>query len=77
MGVVQSQTGMYAGFGTGGIWGIKAAVDDINAAGGVNVGNTKMKMTLTVVDDQSDQNKGGPLAENLVTQSKVNFPHGR
>jgi hypothetical protein len=64
-----------AGLGlcTGGIFGIKAAVDDINAAGGVSVGNAKMKITLTIVDDQSDQNKGGPLAENLVTQGKVNF----
>ncbi len=73
IGIVQSQTGMYAGFGTGGVWGIRAAVDDINAAGGVKVGNANMKLTLTVVDDQSDQNKGGPLAENLVTQQKVNF----
>lgn len=73
IGVVQSLTGMYAGFGTGGIWGIKAAVADINAAGGVDVGGTKMKITITEVDDQSDQNRGGPLAEGLVTQTKVNF----
>ena len=73
MGLIQSQTGMYAGFGAGGVWGIKAAVDDINAAGGVKVGNTNMKLTLVVIDDQSDQNKGGPLAESLVTQQKVNF----
>jgi branched-chain amino acid transport system substrate-binding protein len=73
IGVVQSQTGMYAGFGTGGIWGIQAAVADINAEGGVKVGNSKMKISVKVVDDQSDQNKGAPLAESLVTQDKVNF----
>jgi branched-chain amino acid transport system substrate-binding protein len=32
-----------------------------------------MKLSLTTVDDQSDQNKGGPLAEGLVTSNKVNF----
>ncbi len=73
LGVVQSLTGMYAGFGQGGIFGLQAAVDDINAAGGVDVGGTKMKLTLITVDDQSDQNKGGPLAEGLVTSNKVNF----
>jgi branched-chain amino acid transport system substrate-binding protein len=73
LGLIQSQTGMYAGFGVGGVWGIKAAVDDINAAGGVKVGSANMKLVLSIVDDQSDQNKGGPLAENLITQQKVNF----
>jgi branched-chain amino acid transport system substrate-binding protein len=73
LGVVQSLTGMYAGFGQGGIYGLQAAVDDINALGGVKVGDKNMKLSLTVVDDQSDQNKSGPLAEGLVTSNKVNF----
>jgi len=73
VGVVQAQTGMYAGFGTGDIFGIEAAVDDINALGGVDVGGTKMKIKLFILDDQSDPNKTGTLAESLVTQSNVQF----
>ena len=38
IGVIQAQTGMYAGFGTGGLFGIKAAAEDINRLGGVDVG---------------------------------------
>ncbi len=73
VGVVQAQTGMYAGFGAGDIFGIQAAVDDINATGGVNVGGTKMKIKLTISDDQSDPNKTGTLAESLITQNNVQF----
>ena len=73
VGVVQAQTGMYAGFGTGDIFGIQAAVDDINALGGVDVNGVKELIKLTIVDDQSDPNKAGPLAESLVTQSGVQF----
>ena len=73
VGVVQAQTGMYAGFGTGDIFGIQAAVEDINNAGGVDVGGTKMKIKLTIVDDQSDPTKTGALAESLITQYNVQF----
>jgi len=73
VGVIQAQTGMYAGFGAGDIFGIQAAVDDINALGGVDVNGVKMPIKLTIVDDQSDPNKAGPLAEILVTQSGVQF----
>jgi len=73
VGVIQAQTGMYAGFGAGDIFGIQAAVDDINALGGVDVGGTKMKIKLFIVDDQSDPNKTGTLAESLITQNNVQF----
>jgi branched-chain amino acid transport system substrate-binding protein len=73
VGVVQSQTGGYAGFGTGGIYGIQAAVEDINAQGGVDVNGTKYKIVLTIVDDQSDPTKAGTLAESLITQNNVQF----
>jgi branched-chain amino acid transport system substrate-binding protein len=73
VGVVQSQTGAYAGFGTGGVYGVQAAVDDINALGGVDVGGTKYTIALTVVDDQSDPTKAGTLAESLITQNNVQF----
>jgi branched-chain amino acid transport system substrate-binding protein len=73
VGVVQAQTGMFAAFGQGGVFGIKAAVDDINKQGGVNVGKTKMPIKLTVVDNESDPNKAGSLSESLIVQDKVNF----
>lgn len=73
VGVVQAQTGMFAAFGQGGVFGIKAAVDDINKQGGVKVGNTKIPIKLTVVDNESDPNKAGSLAESLMAQDKVSF----
>lgn len=73
IGVVQSQTGAYAGFGTGGIYGIQAAVEDINRLGGIDVGGTKYKVGLSIADDQSDPTKAGTLAESLITQTNVQF----
>ena len=73
VGVVEAQTGMFAGFGQGGVFGIKAAVDDINKQGGVNVGGKKMPIKLTIVDNESDPNKAGSLAESLIVQEKVQF----
>jgi branched-chain amino acid transport system substrate-binding protein len=73
VGVVQAQTGMFAAFGQGGVFGIKAAVDDVNKQGGVKVGDTKMLIKLVVVDNESDPNKAGSLAENLINQEKVQF----
>jgi len=73
VGVVEAQTGMFAGFGQGGVFGIKAAVDDINKQGGVSVGGKKIPIKLTVVDNESDPNKAGALAESLIVQEKVQF----
>jgi branched-chain amino acid transport system substrate-binding protein len=73
IGVVQAQTGMYAAFGQGGVFGIQAAVDDINKQGGIKVGDVKMSVKLVVVDNESDPNKAGSLAESLIVQDKVNF----
>jgi branched-chain amino acid transport system substrate-binding protein len=73
VGVVQAQTGAYAGFGTGDVFGIQAAVDDINTLGGVDVAGTKMKIDLVIVDNQSDPAKASTLAEGLVTQNNVQF----
>ena len=73
IGVIQAQTGMYAGFGSGGVFGIKAAAEDINRLGGVDVGGIKMPVRLIIVDNESDPNKAGILAQNLVVQDKVNF----
>ncbi len=73
VGVIQAQTGMYAGFGQGAIFGLKVAVDDINKQGGVKVGNVNMPVKLIIVDNESDANKAGSLAESLIVQDKVSF----
>jgi ABC-type branched-subunit amino acid transport system substrate-binding protein len=73
IGVIQAQTGMYAGFGTGGVFGIKAAAEDINKLGGVDVAGKKMPVKLIIVDNESDPNKAGILAQDLVVRDRVNF----
>jgi len=75
VGVPAPQTGMYGGFGVGGVWGIQAAVDDINALGGVYVEeyDTKIKLKLIVRNTESDPDKAGSLAESLILTDKVNF----
>jgi branched-chain amino acid transport system substrate-binding protein len=73
VGVIQAQTGMYVSFGQGAVFGLKAAVDDINKLGGVKVGDIKMPIKLIIADNESDPNKAGSLAERLIVQDKVNF----
>jgi len=73
MGVIHAQTGMFASFGEGGVFGIRAAVDDINKSGGISVGEQRLPIAITVVDNESDPNKTGSLAESLILQDKVDF----
>lgn len=73
VGVVQALTGMYAAFGQGGVFGIKAAVEDINKQGGVRVGGKRIPLRLSIVDNESDPNKAGSVAESLIVQDKVHF----
>src|SRR5262249_37712430 len=49
------------------------AIDKINAAGGVKVGNAKEKLSLKILDNQSDVNLSVRQYVQLVTQDKVNF----
>ena len=73
IGSCQPQTGMYAAFGQGGSFGVKAAVEDINKLGGVLVGGVRVPLKLVDVNSESDPNKAGALAESLITQDKVQF----
>ena len=68
-------TGMFAGFGTGGTWGVKAAVEDINKLGGVNIKEygKKIPIKLITVDNESDPGKSGTLEEELILRHKVHF----
>ncbi|MGA7677970.1 MAG: ABC transporter substrate-binding protein [Dehalococcoidia bacterium] len=75
VGVPVPLTGMYAGFGEGGIFGMQAAVDDINKQGGVYVKeyDKKLPLKLKTVNTESDPLKAGTLAESLIVSDKVNF----
>lgn len=44
-----------------------------NAAGGIKVGNKKMKVELVIFDYQSDGQRAAQLAEKLITADKVDF----
>jgi branched-chain amino acid transport system substrate-binding protein len=68
-------TGMFAGFGEGCVWGAQAAVDDINAQGGIYVAeyDRQIPVEYVVVDNESDPAKSGPLAEDLILRDKVNM----
>jgi len=66
---------MFAGFGVGGSFGVKAAVDDINKLGGVYVEEfgRRIPIKLIVADSESDPIKTGTLAEDMALRDKVNF----
>src|SRR3977135_1339072 len=51
----------------------KMWLDKVNAAGGINVGGTKMKVQLVQYDYQSDGQRAAQLAEKLITDDKVDF----
>ena len=70
-----SLTGMFAGFGQGQVFGMKAAIDDINKQGGVYVKEYKKKVPikLIVLNSESDPLKAATLAENLIVSDKVHF----
>ena len=75
VGVPAPLTGMYAGFGEGGVFGMKAAVKDINKEGGVYVKEfgRKLPIKLVIVNNESDPLKAGSLAESLIVNDKVHF----
>ena len=49
----------------------KMWLEKVNAAGGINVGGTKMKVQLVQYDYQSDGQRAAQLAEKLITDDKV------
>ena len=66
-------TGHLGGFGEGCAFGAKAAVEDINKQGGIYVAeyDRKLPVKLIIVDNASDMNKAGILAEQLVLKDKI------
>ena len=70
-----SLTGMYGAFGDQGSFGEKAAIEDINKQGGVNVKDLgrKLPIKLILADDESDPQKSGSLAQGMILSDKINF----
>jgi len=62
---------MFGGFGEGNVFGMEAAIEDINKLGGVQVGGAKLPVKFTVVDNESNPAKAGTLAEDLIVRDKV------
>jgi len=73
MGAVLSLSGPMAGFGQGQTYGHKAAVDDLNAQGGIDINGTKVPVTYVVYDDTSDATKAASLASQLILTDKVDI----
>ncbi len=68
-------TGMFGGFGEGCTWGAQAAVDDINAQGGIYIEeyDRKIPVKYIVLDNESDPQKAASLAEDLILREKVHM----
>lgn len=70
-GVNYEQTGDAATYGTSHVEGIKLAVKEINAAGGVDVGGTKKQITLDVKDNKSSDSELPSVYNSLVENGNV------
>src|SRR5689334_174335 len=79
LGAAVSQTGKFSVSGIFTKEGYDFAVEKINAAGGVKVGNETYKLEMKYYDDESDPARATQLAERLVSQDGVKFilgPYG-
>jgi branched-chain amino acid transport system substrate-binding protein len=76
VGAVVPLTGKYSGLGGQIKAGYELAVSTINAAGGVDVGGTKVPLELTVLDDESDTTKNGQQLETLNSAGVVAYLGG-
>jgi branched-chain amino acid transport system substrate-binding protein len=71
VGAVIPITGRYAAGGGQVKNGYELAVEDINAAGGVDIGGTKVPLELVVLDDESDPTKTVQHLETLYASDEV------
>jgi branched-chain amino acid transport system substrate-binding protein len=71
IGAVVPLTGRYAALGSQVRPGYEIAVEDINAAGGVDVGGTRRPLELKILDDESDPAKTVQRLESLASADKV------
>lgn len=65
------KSGPLAAFGTYTEWGYTTAVNDINASGGLQVGDAKVPVKLIIYDDETRPEKVTENVERLVLKDKV------
>ena len=71
IGVNMELSGAVAGYGEQQKQGIELAVKQINAAGGIKVGNTKKKITAVYRDNKSSTSGAASVAAQLANTDKV------
>jgi branched-chain amino acid transport system substrate-binding protein len=71
LGSVIPLTGRYAGGGAQVRAGYELAVDDINRAGGVQVGGQRVQLQLSILDDESNPTQNVTRVETLAGQGVV------
>jgi branched-chain amino acid transport system substrate-binding protein len=76
LGAVVPLTGRFASGGAQVKAGYEIAVEDINARGGVQVGNRRMAIEIVMLDDESDPTKTVSRLETLATQGVVAYLGG-
>src|SRR5256885_6578559 len=76
LGAVIPLTGRFGGGGAQVRTGYEFAVEDINARGGVRVGDQHLPLELTILDDESDPTKTVSRLEALAGQGVVAFLGG-
>jgi branched-chain amino acid transport system substrate-binding protein len=76
LGAVIPLTGRFAAGGAQVRAGYEIAVDDVNARGGVNVGGRRIRLELTILDDESDPTKTVSRMETLASQGAVVYLGG-
>ena len=76
LGAVIPLTGRFASGGAQVKAGYELAVEDINARGGVQVGNRRIPLELVILDDESDPTKTVSRLETLATQGAIVYLGG-
>jgi branched-chain amino acid transport system substrate-binding protein len=71
IGVDASLSSFLAPFGAYQTWAQQAAVDDVNAKGGIIIDGVAHRVKLVIYDDKSDANIASSNVETLITKDKV------
>lgn len=61
-------SGVLAGFGSYLKWGYNHAIDEVNAAGGIEINGVKTKVRLEIRDDKSDPNVVASNTDTLISR---------
>lgn len=64
-------SGPLAGFGSFQRWGYQHAVDQVNQAGGLQVGGARRKLRLVLLDDKTDPNTTSSNTDTLITRNQA------